>query len=98
MPLGCYCLQVCCWWQARARQHRLGPAHRSPPIYALPTIARPQKPKYAEIVNLRLGDGSVRRGQVRLPAVHGWTSTLAADATCPLPVCKLEPVSSCPTP
>ena len=24
----------------------------------------PQKPKYAEIVNLRLGDGSVRRGQV----------------------------------
>ena len=23
-----------------------------------------QKPKYAEIVNLRLGDGSVRRGQV----------------------------------
>ena len=25
---------------------------------------RKQKPKYAEIVNLRLGDGSVRRGQV----------------------------------
>ncbi len=24
-----------------------------------------KKPKYAEIVNLRLGDGSTRRGQVR---------------------------------
>ena len=29
-----------------------------------------KKPKYAEIVNVRLGDGSTRRGQVRTRELH----------------------------
>lgn len=31
---------------------------------SVPTLPCQQKPKYSEIVNLRLGDGQIRRGQV----------------------------------
>jgi vacuolar-type H+-ATPase subunit B/Vma2 len=34
-------------------------------------------PKFAEIVNLTLGNGEVRQGQVREPG--GWSSTCAID-------------------
>ncbi len=50
---------------------RSGAGHDCPSLMSPAAPARPapsawlQKPKYAEIVNLRLGDGSVRRGQVR---------------------------------
>lgn len=36
----------------------------TPHLPSLQLLHHPQKPKYSEIVNVRLGDGSVRKGQV----------------------------------
>ena len=48
--------------QASAPTRRLVPLDRTAPVTCRPTVV--QSPMYAEIVNVKLGDGTIRRGQV----------------------------------
>lgn len=56
----------CCPGRAQATANA-GRGLRPPPLSSpapAAVVPSPQKPRYAEIVNIRLGDGSARRGQV----------------------------------